>query len=377
MLLTILLLLEILLRLGNPVDALKVRTVDLWGVPPRLQICRRRSPQAVLLGSSLMLVLNEEAGNKHIPISYDPSYLRSLLSKATGQEITPVNLATGGQMVSEAYLLAEAACNTRRPPAVIIYGVSLRDFVHGRLLIESQTESFKSVAPYVPISAVDNIYTKMCRPQFVACHYSYLWRNRTDFLNLFSCLAKQCLENLPLDQPFVKLGSDCTWHAQKDGYLLETFTRPRQEVWFDKMLLEHPDLLKSFFRDFQLDCYQIQDNQTADVSYHYFKCLQDLCRRKNILLIVVNMPLSPELMSVVPADRMQKFRDYLHKGELPGSYCLIDLWADKRFADCDFKDGEHLTIVGMRKFADILVQRLEKDFPAVVDRLADQAAGKN
>ena len=372
--LVILLLLDIWLRQGsNPVSAMNVRTVDDRDAAPRLQMSRRVLPQAVLIGSSLVLALNQDKNGNHYLWGYDPTYLRGLLDSATGQKITCLNLATDGQMASEAYFMAEAICNELDYPGVIIYGVTLRDFTDAALAQEWRTESFSSIAPFAPISAVRNMYSEPGLQQFVLCHYFYLYRNRTDFKNLFSALSKDFLECLPLDHSFVRLGSDCYWRPAKEGCLIERWTPSRQGALIEKLRAEYPGRLKDYFKSIQTTVYGSAQKETADLSHHYLKCLQQLCRRKNISLVLVNMPLSPDTARVVPAKPMQEFRDFLHQGETSGDFALIDLWADSHFTDGDYNDGVHLNLGGSTKFCDLVVQQLQEKFSSVLDKMASQA----
>jgi hypothetical protein len=375
--LAILLLLEIWLRQGsNPLSTMNIRTVDDRDAMPRLQLSRRVSPQALLIGSSLMLALNQDESGGTYLCGYDPSYLRGLLDRATGKKITCLNLATDGQMASEAYFMAAAACNAPDFPRVLIYGVAWRDFVDAELGQECRTESFNSIAPFAPISAVRDIYSEQAMQEFIFCHYFYLYRNRTDFKNLLSVPVKDLLENLPLDRSFVRLAPDCYWRPAKKGILIEQWTPGRQGALVETMRLQYPNRLKAYFKSVQTTVYDLPQKQTADLSHHYFKCLQELCKEKKVRLVVVNMPISPDTAKVVPAKPMQEFRDFLHKGEQEGGYDLIDLWADRHFSDSDYIDGVHLNVTGMRKFSDMLVQELQARFPAVLDQLAVQSGGK-
>lgn len=376
LLLVILLLLEIWLRQGNPIDALGIRSVDLWGADTRLRLCQRILPQVILIGSSLVLALDQNQESGDYLTGHNGSYLRGLLDKATGADISCIDLATGAQMASEAYFMSQAASSWRHPPGVIIYGVAMRDFSNEEQAGEWRTESFNSIAPFSPLSAAADIYTAPGLREFLLCHYSYLYRNRGDFKNLFAVRIKDLMEKLPLNQPFYRQGPDGDWRPAKDGNLKECLIPRKREAFLEKMRIEQPQRLKDFFKNVQVTASRGENKQAMDLSRHYFKRLQQLCKRKNILLVVVNMPLSPDTSLVLPAKSIQTFRDYLHQGELDGGYALIDLWADPNFIDSDYKDGVHFNFVGVRKFSDILVQQLQTRFPAVLDRMAAQARGK-
>jgi hypothetical protein len=373
----VVLLLEIWLRQGNPADAMNFRNVDAWAVPEKLELCRRLRPQVVLIGSSLVLVLDQDQAGHHFLTGYDPTYLRGVLDQATGKNICCVNLATGAQMTSESYFLLEALCNQRHHPAVVIYGIAMRDFVQERLSREWTTESFNSIAPFAPLTAARNVYSAECLKEFLLCHYFYLYRNRGDFKYMFSAWAKEFLEGCPLllDFPFMRLGEDCIWHPSKQGYLLENWVPRNLEAYFQKIKQIHPQALTNYFKNTQIHAYKLKTFATPRLSAHYFRCLQELCKGKNITLVVVTMPLSPATSSVVPAIPMQMFRHYLEQGQAAGPYKFIDLWADPRFVDADYTDGVHFTYNGTKKFGDIFLQQLQERFPEVINQMATQTQG--
>jgi len=377
LMLLILLTLEIWLRQGhNHVDALNIRSADLWGCVDRLALVKKVRPQAVLIGSSLIMSLDQTEEGKNYLTGYDPVYLRSLLDKATGKKISCITLASGAQMVSESYFLAQAASATSHPPGVIIYGAALRDFVQDQLAGEWKTDTFNSVAPYVPLTAVPDIYSEGGLIRFFGSHFCYLYRDRDDFKNLFAFWAKEALEHLPLDQPFMRLDADCYWKPIKSGYLMEEWVARRQETVLENLRIKNPARLRDYFKRFQSMFYRLQNKETSELSDHYFKALQRLCKRKNIMLVVVNMPLSPDTATIVPPVPMQIFRDYLKAGGDNGGYYFIDLWADPRLSDADYKDGVHFKMSGLTKFTEIFVQLLQKRYPAVLKRMADQSAAE-
>ncbi len=360
---------ELWLRQGNPMDAIGIRNVDSWDIVSRINVSRKVCPQVALIGSSLMLVLNQDEHGSHFYTGYDPSYLGALFNRVTGKEIRCVNLSTGLQMVSEAYMVTEAACNNDCYPKVIIYGVSMRDFIQDALAAEWHTDSFNSVAPLAPISARENVFSKQGADEFLASHFFYIYRNRTDFKNFFSVLAKNFIETLPVDFYFPRLGPDHKWHQLKEGFLFEQWIPRKQEKFAEQMYQAHPEVLRDYYKTFQIMIYRNQYKQAPEVSNHYLAKLVQLCRRKGIVLVLVNMPLSPDTSKVVPAAQMDGFRQFLHASEKAGNFYLIDLWGDAAFKDSDYKDGVHLNFSGAKKLADKIVGQLQERYPAVFDSL--------
>src|SRR5439155_24918007 len=116
----ILIIAEVLLRQGNWLDSMGIRTVDMWNLTPRIKAVQRKSPDGIIIGSSLLLVLNQDERGRHL-YSGDrpPEYLQSLMRTDTGQPVELANLCSGLQMVSESYFVTEAATAGNADPPVV------------------------------------------------------------------------------------------------------------------------------------------------------------------------------------------------------------------------------------------------------------------
>ena len=223
---------DIVLRQVNVVDALGFRSVDLWSLPDRLKLSEKTNPDVALIGSSLLLVMNQDGKGTHFFSGIYPPYLQEQLRKATGRRVTCISLCSGLQMVSESYLVAEAMAKSDNHPKVIIYGLALRDFIHDQFAREWSTDSFASIAPYVPInfSTISHMSSPHALGELLLDHYWFLYRDRTDFKNLFSGVTKDLLEGLGLDIPFARLGRyNHQWTPQRDGFLYENWVPKNQE----------------------------------------------------------------------------------------------------------------------------------------------------
>ncbi len=365
---------DVWLRQGNPMDAIGIRSVDSWDVTPKILYSRKVHPEVALIGSSLMLVLNQDEHGTHFYTGNDPSYLSEELRKLTGTTLQIVNLCTGLQMVSEAYFITEAACDTPHYPRVFIYGISLREFVQDAFAAEYSTESFNSVCPFVPLrSALHNVVTEEAERELVLCHFWYLYRNRNDFKNWFSAMSKDFLENFPLDQHFDRMGADHEWHPQRTGYLFEQWIPRKQEKFAEQIYKTHPDWLRNYYKKFQVMMYRERKDRAPKVAGQYFEALHGLCQQKGIQLVVVNMPYSPDIMTVVPPELMEAFRAFLRQGRDAGWFTLIDLWGRPEFTDNDYKDGVHLNFQGSRKLADDIVKELKDNYPYILTTMQKQA----
>lgn len=369
---------ELLLRLGNPADAMGFHSVDVWNLPPRIELCRQAQPDLALIGSSLLLVLNQDKRGTHFYSGVYPPYLQSLLRKATGETVTCINMCSGLQMVSEAYFITRAITDQRDYPPVIVYGISLRDFVHDQFALEWRCDSFASVAPFVPVSSdVIGIMTgDLARKEFILDHFWYLYRDRADFRTIFLGITKDFLEVLPLDQPFYRLGQDHAWRPQITGFLWETWVPRHQEKFTEAIFRTHPEFLKRFYTKMQEGIYMQGSQTTRAVQARYLEGLAALCRAKQVRLVIVNMPLGPESTKLVPPGLNNAFRDYLRGLSQQYGIAFLDLFEDPEFGSDSFKDTVHLNYHGAVKLAERLTSELKTKYPDVLSTIASHAESR-
>lgn len=369
---------DLSLRLGNPVDALGFNSVDLWNLPPRIELCKRTSPDVALLGSSLFLVVSQIEKERHYSSGDFPPYLQEQLRKATGRNITCINLCSGLQMPAEAYLIAQAITDSKDHPRVIFWGLTLRDFIDGDFTREWTLTSFQSVAPFVPLKPdiLNLMSSDSARREFVLCHFWFLYRNRTDFKSMFAAIVKNVLENFPLDQSFVRLGPDHQLRPQRYGYLWETWVPRKVEKFTEAMYRAHPDLVKQFEVRRQAGIYARGSQETRAVQARYLDGMIALCKNRGVKLVLVNMPLSRELNQYLPRGLNDVYRDYLLAVSQEHGLAFIDLFDDARFASELFKDGVHLSYAGSRVLVHRLVEDLETKHPLVLAAMAEHAAAR-
>lgn len=385
--LTILMLftIECLLRLGNPVEALGYRSVDVWNLGSRLELVKEQRPEVVLCGSSLLLVLNQDADGTHFYSGNYPPYLQDLLRKASGTDINVVNLCTGMQSVPEAYLIAESITQNKVYPKVIVYGIGLREYIDYVYIHEWQGECFNSVAAHVTPS--ERLLKNMCPltapknvNELLLCHAFYIYRNRLDLQYMLAAWVKDGLEYLPLAQSFMRIGPNHQYEAQRAGYLHEQWIPRKMEKFGEEIHRANPEFLHKFYKTWwttlfsriklsptMLDgCIAIQD--------HYLKDLIKHCREKSVILVLVNMPISQEIKELAPPGLYDDFRQKLAEGMGGGEddYILIDYLNDPEFGNDAFKDGIHLNYTGAKKLAEKITTTFKDKYPFVLRAIERQ-----
>jgi hypothetical protein len=264
-------------------------------------------------------------------------------------------------------------------PRVIIYGIALRDIINDAFMYEWTCQSFASMAPFVPVKGyvLKMLSCPTAQREFLLDHYWYLYRDRTDFQNIFSAIAKDSLENLPLDHHYFRLSKDFLWRSQREGILWERWDVRKQEKLIEKTSHEHPEYLHRYYKSAQASFYRQGSEMTKALEMRYLEGLIQLCRWKGIKLVLVNMPLGSEIAGMIPQGLNEAFQGYLLDLSQRYGVDVINLYQDPLFHDDTlFKDGVHLGYRGANLCAERIVENLKSNYRPVLDAMVNHAEAR-
>ncbi|MBZ0186051.1 MAG: hypothetical protein K8F91_07315, partial [Candidatus Obscuribacterales bacterium] len=278
---------ELFLRNVNIPESFGYRAADSWFISERLEKCLKTVPDVTIVGSSLMLVLNQDGSGAHFYTGMYTPYLTDLFRKATGEPVECLNLATGRQTVAEAYMIEKAISSRKRYPKVLIYGLILREFVDEQYAAEWRGESYSSIAPYAPadLRSLGQIFSQRGMLEFLMSHYFYVYRDRSAIRNFLAANTKDFLELMPLDMPFSRMGTDFRQRPQKDGALYERLTAQKMESLMTNANFTTPNNVKKTFRDHFSAMHAYTPKNAWRMQNHYIKELATLCKEKDVLLV--------------------------------------------------------------------------------------------
>lgn len=365
---------EIFMRSFNIPSTFGYRSSDSWQISDRLSYCLKTVPDVTIVGSSLMLPLNQDGSGAHFYTGMRTPYLTELISKAAGEPIECLNLATGRQTVAEAYLIEKAVSSRKRYPKVLIYGLILREFVDEYYAGEWRGESFGAVAPYAPadLQSVGKIYSNRGMLDFLFSHYLYLYRDRSAIRNVLSANTKDFLDLMPLDMPYSRM-YNFVQKPQHQGLLFERLTPQNMEAMMHEVNKRNPQNVRDTFRQHFTSMHAYPPRNAWKMQHHYLKSLAELCDEKEVLLVLVNMPISKEFQAIAPKGSYEGFQQWLDELSQKWGFFLVDLAFDPDFTEDRFKDGLHLDYEGSRILARKIVKALERDYPTILRTMAEEA----
>lgn len=324
----------------------------------------RQAPQVVLLGSSLINEIVHGADATYLnspqnPVNHHRSYyLEKLLKEQDGQNCQTYSLAIGGQMASDAYVLTRTLLKDRHKPNTIVYGVAPRDFVNNGLHSPATTETYRYMARIGDLSDLNwqALRSFEEKRDYLLGQASSLYKNRLDFLTLRDQSTRTLLQatgRSDLNEILTpaKLRSLARLTVPDDNAPNEIRYYPYTEG--EKQSLNDLDVYRVCYLPFKEKEYKAQLN--------YFQQLMSFCRQNNINMVIVNMPISPENIAILPQGFYDRFKTDIANISREENARYIDLGDKTNFPVQAnwFRDSAHLNGYGAMRFLETLAGMLK------------------
>lgn len=324
------------------------------------------APDVVLLGSSVVVspVLQAEAMHVKRPIPRMRHRQSAVASEALATAgigtCSVFNFAVGGCMMSDAYLITKnVLCkNAQDKPRAIIYGVAPRDIQDNIMQHVGipATETFQCfAAPDDALKVKSTIgMTWVKRLDLTIGRMSNLWRHKSDLVALANLKIKKGLEATLPWVAFEKRRVDGTRHVERGGMFFE-------EALGEPMVVPGYGL-EYISRELTDQQYQYRYNPVSpkmnELQLGYLVKLIDICKRNDIALFVVNMPLSDHNRKLMPSGLYPFFVQSVSGVCRSRQVRFIDLGSCQFTADANFVDGVHLSCQQSQPFIQYLARQL-------------------
>ncbi len=304
----------------------------------------KATPEIVLLGSSLVVapVMQAEANYLGNPIERMFNRRSTFLEKQVSDQKRRPHVfcfAIGGEMVSDAYLLAKNVLQ-QRPPAAIIFGIAPRDVQDSLLPGIQSSETYKTTA-----SLSDSISLLRSHElsfeqggDLLLSQLVPLWNYRSDFRTYALLRAKKTITAM---LPWVVL----------DRYDAYGNLGPRRIGQFPEEVkgvvlvrpgeaMPHANLEKT--RHEYIARYNPLNFEAMDQQFEYLDKLLSLCRQRHINIVMVNMPLSQDNLALMPKGLYTYFWNRVRSECAANNVSLIDMCKAPLTRNDLYADGVHI-----------------------------------
>jgi hypothetical protein len=327
----------------------------------------QESFNVALLGSSLMLSsINECDANfagKNIDASshHQSLYLDNKLGTAFDGNFRTFNLATPGQMPSDAYFLTKAMMQLGQHPKAIIYGIAPRDFLDSRLASPADTEPFRYLKRFVSASAVayDVFGLERSALDNFLSNWLFLHQHAVDIQTAFSRRLDASLQSvLPAPRtntPFTYWDRVALLSQYKAGELYPGAAVNSPVAWQPGTHWKRDNI-----EDY-LERYRKPNPESFNLQLRFLNRLISLCQDEKIEIVLVNMPLSSMNINILGQKRYAEFQSKIRTVCIARNIKLIDLGGTLAFGNEYFEDSAHLNGFGGRRFLDLLTEKMKED----------------
>ncbi len=321
------------------------------------------APDVVLLGSSLMMipvsVLDADYLHKDLDAVYhDHSvYLENALSAAQPGKHSCFNFAIPGGMVSDDYMIMRALLNGEHRPKVIVLGLTLRDFIESHVPCPAATTSFKYFKHFFNIDDI----AELAMPEFWQrldywqSKLVYMVGQRLDLQVAFNQGVKTACDNL-LGAAAETRSAVPVELTSNVAHNLKSEAEPGDFVLHAGQIYPYEDNSGEYKKRFSNPSKKLFNTESLFLS----RLLAD-ARKNGVQVLLVNMPLTPANMGLMPAGYYSQYLTTVKEQARAFGSPLIDLNNGTAFSISDFRDTAHMNASGGKKLLDAIVATVKAD----------------
>jgi hypothetical protein len=341
-------------------DLPSAHTWEWWRTRSFLK--HEKSPDVVLLGSSLMMIpvslLDADYLNKDLDAVYhDHSvYLENALSSGTTAP-SCFNFAIPGGMISDDYMISRALFRDKHRPKVIVLGLTLRDFIESHVTCAAVTPSFKYFKHFFDIDDIAELSMPEIwqRLDFWQSKFVFMVGERLDLQVAFAQkLQSVCNILLGLGAPVKSPSLEPTTLAANLAHNLKTEAEPGDFMLRANQIYPYEDNSNEYRKRFNNPSQKLFN---AEASFlHRFLAE---AHEQNVKVLLVNMPLTQTNMGLMPPGLYAKYFAIAQSEAKQQNADFLDLNNGTKFGVTDFRDTAHMNSSGGRKLLDAVAASIE------------------
>ena len=338
---------------------------------------KQARPQIALLGSSLMMTALHGGDAAYTNLSVNPNIHHSsqYFEKTLTETFPPGKQAfktfafcIGGEMVSDAFILTDALLtgqnqhlsqNIAAPfkPKVIIYGIAPRDFMDHALPSPAATTVFKFVKRMHDLSYLDDqaYATLNEKIEHLFEKISFIYAHRPDLVYRQQALAGALIQAIRHDPAIEAQTVHCPLHIRKQAYL-----ELPEDTGINEGIIEPPEATEPFVDNTAEYKYRYKkyNQKQLDSQFGFLDRLLALGQRQNIRVILINMPLTQDNISLMAPGFYDTYLKRVKTVARSRNAIMLDLNDQSKFPKNWFGDSARLNSRGGMHFFKVLTEAL-------------------
>jgi hypothetical protein len=331
-----------------------------------------QAPDAVLFGSSLMMIPTACRDADYLNVTIDPvvhpysQYLQAKIAEKTGLQLKCFNFALPGGMISDHYMIVSSLFSKERKPKVAIFGLSLRDFIDSGVECAASTPAYHYFSRYKTESEIDSLLPLSMpsifnRGQYLADKYIYLLGKRLQIQVMAGDAITMRVTELLGPERRGKQGNDSVAASSTkpdtnpDAALSGTEVTEGMVALRPNAFYPWQDNSREYKKRFK------SANQSMfKIQTEYFRRMISQLKSEGVEVLLVNMPLTPANMALMPQGSYDQYLSLLKQTVVEQGCGLLDLNDGKTFVASNFKDPVHMNGSGGKILIDQIAENLNQ-----------------
>lgn len=332
-----------------------------------------KAPDVVWLGSSLVMHpvsrLDADYLGKNLDyVKHHRSlYMENALEQRGAAGTVCYNFALPGGMVSDDYMVSRALFGKRKP-AVVVLGLSIRDFMDNQVHCAGATPAFKYLQRYTSIDDLVDVSLPQIwqRADYLYGKMSYLWGKKLDIQVLLAEKVKKFVgphfasafppSRIAEADPTRNQPSNLRSEVEEGMFIVQS----KQPYSFE-------DNSKEYVKR-----YRSANDQMFKTQEFFFDKLVSELKQNGIEVVVVAMPVTELNHKLMPAGTYDRFIATLKNTSAKYSCSFLDLDSAGKFQLTDYYDTSHMNGAGGKKLVDSVAEAIYTQ-PSMVAALEKSA----
>ena len=324
----------------------------------------KKAPDVVICGSSVLMhpiarVEAEHTGkNIDYVLNHQSSYVADKLAGILNKSgLSCFSFSLPGSMVSDDYMVMRALLSGPKKPAVVVLGLTLRDFIDSGVTCPGATPPFKYLKRYTNIDefadlAMPQVWQRM---DYWIGKLVYLNGRKMDLQTILSEGAKNTLTPLYTQcfAPCRLLEMDPTRNTPAN---LRGEMEPGMMIVGPNEVARYDDNTAEYRKR-----YKRNDPKMFEIQSKFLERLLSEAKQNGIRVVMVNIPVTEENHTLMPPLAYEKYQQRVKELATKWNVDYVDPAPSIKLSKADFYDSVHMNASGGRKLLDSFVNAVVTD----------------